>query len=155
LVLPKGQDADQWCGDGTASPCGYPCIFGACFLAQIDFSAPPSYVGVAPGVGHFVVWATTEGHRLVVPCLVGREVDTIENGGRKWDVWHCGTQPANDPGIRHRGGREIIDGGEVMQGHTVFVTIVKSTNVEVSLHGITALNRMLLLRITADMVPST
>jgi hypothetical protein len=41
-----------------------------------------------------------------------------------------------------------------MRGHTVFVTIVKDTNVEVSLHGITALNKSLLLRITADMVPS-
>jgi hypothetical protein len=41
-----------------------------------------------------------------------------------------------------------------MQGHTVFVTTVKGTNVEVSLHGIPALNRRLLVRITVDMVPS-
>jgi hypothetical protein len=41
-----------------------------------------------------------------------------------------------------------------MEGHTVFVTTVKDTNVEVSLRGITALNRRLLLRITANMVPS-
>jgi hypothetical protein len=81
-------------------------------------------------------------------------VDSIKNGGRKWAVWHCGEQPANDTGIRHRGGREIIDGGELMQGHIVFVTTVKDTNVEVSLHGITALNRRLLVRITANLVPS-
>jgi hypothetical protein len=154
LVLPKGNDVDQWCGDGKVNPCGYPCVFGACFLAQIVFSAPRSYVGTASGMGHFVVWATTQGRRVVVPCLVGRSVGSIDNGGRKWDVWHCGEQPVDDPGIRHRGGREIIDGGEVMQGHIVFVTTVKGTNVEVSLHGITALNKRLLMRITADMVPS-
>jgi hypothetical protein len=41
-----------------------------------------------------------------------------------------------------------------MQGHIVFVTVVKDTNVEVSLHRVSALNRMLLMRITADMAPS-
>ena len=151
-VLPKGQYDDPWCEDTKESPCGYPCVFGACFLGQIVFTAPRSYVGMAPGSGHFVVWATTQGHRVVVPCLVGRKVGSIHNGDRKWDIWHCGTQPVNDPAIRHRGGREIIDAGEVMQGHTVFITTVKDTNVEVSLHGITALNRRLLVRITADMV---
>ncbi len=152
--LPKGQYEDAWCENTKESPCGYPCVFGACFLAQIVFSAPRSYVGMAPGVGHFVVWATMQGQRVVVPCLVGRMVGFIDSGGRRWDIWHCGTQPTNDPGINHRGGREVIDAGEVMQGHTVFVTTVKNTNVEVSLHGITALNKRLLVRITADMVPS-
>ena len=153
-VLPKGQYADPFCGEGKENPCGYRCVFGACFLAEIVFSAPRTYVGTGPGSGHFVVWATGQGHRIVVPCLVGRKVGSIDSGGRRWDVWHCGIQPADDPGIRHRGGREIIDGGEVMQGHTVFVTTVKDTNVEVSLHGTTALNKSLLLRITTDMVPS-
>jgi hypothetical protein len=51
-------------------------------------------------------------------------------------------------------GHEIIDGGELMHGHIVLVTTVKDTNVEVSLHGVTVLNKRLLIRITADMVPS-
>jgi hypothetical protein len=42
----------------------------------------------------------------------------------------------------------------LMQGHTVFVTTVKDTTVEVSLHGITDLNKRLLSRIIAHMVPS-
>jgi hypothetical protein len=152
LVLPKGQYVDPWC-EG-ANPCGYPCIFGFCFLAEIMFTLPQSYVGIQPGVGHFVVYAVAQGRRVVVPCRVGRNVGSIENGGRKWDIWHCGIQPVNDSGFRHRGGREIIDAGELMQGHTVFVTTVKDTKVEVSLHGVTALNRRLLVRITADMKAS-
>lgn len=153
-VLPKGQYEDPWCENSKQSPCGYPCVFGDCFLAQIVFTAPRSYVGTARGFGHFVLWATTQGHRVVIPCLVGRKVASIDNGDKRWDVWHCGTQPANDPGIRHRSGREVIDAGEVMQGHTVFVTTFKNTNVEVSLHGTSTLNRRLLVRITTDMVPS-
>lgn len=154
LVMPKGQYDNSWCEEGKATSCGYPCVFGACFLAQIVYAAPHGYVGMAPGIGHFVVWATTQGRRVIVPCLIGRKVGSVENGGRKWDIWHCGEQSANDPGIQHRDGRTIIDGGEVMQDHIVFVTIVKDTNVEVSLHRVSALNRMLLMRITADMAPS-
>jgi hypothetical protein len=154
LVMPKGQYDNPWCEGGKATACGYPCVFGACFLAQIVYAAPRGYVGMASGIGHFVVWATTQGRRVIVPCLIGRKVSSVENGGRKWGIWHCGEQSANDPGIQHRDGRTIIDGGEVMQGHIVFVTIVKNTNVEVSLHRVSALNRMLLMRITADMAPS-
>lgn len=151
LLLPKGQYAYPWCEDSKANSCGYPCVFGACFLAEIVFTAPHRYVGMAPGMGHFVVWATTQGHRVVVPCLVGRKIGSIQNGGRKWGIWHCGEQSSDDPGIQHRHGHTIIDGGEVMQGHIVFVTTVKDTNVEVSLHGMTALNRRLLVQITDDM----
>jgi hypothetical protein len=154
LVLPKGQYGNPWCEDNKRNPCGYPCVFGVCFLAEIVFSAPQSYVGITPRVGHFVVWAVAQGRRLVVPCRVGRNIGSIENGARKWYIWHCGEQPVNGTGIGHRGGREIIDGGELMQGHIVFVTTVKDTNVEVSLHGITALNSRLLVRITADLVPT-
>ena len=153
-VLPRGPYVDPWCENNKENPCGYPCVSGECFLAQIVFSAPRSYVGMAPGVGHFVVWATAQGHRVVVPCLVGRKVGVIDSGGRQWDIWHCGTQPTNDPGIRHRGGRQVVDAGEVMQDHIVFVTTVKDTNVEISFHGMTALNRRLLVRITSDMVTS-
>jgi hypothetical protein len=74
LVMPKGQYNNPWCEEGKATPCGYPCVFGACFLAQIVYAAPHGYVGMAPGIGHFVVWATTQGRRFIVPCLVGRKV---------------------------------------------------------------------------------
>ena len=154
LVLPKGQYDNPWCENDRANPCGYTCVFGVCFLAQVVFSAPQSYVGMQPGVGHFVVYTVAQGRRVVVPCRVGLKVGSIKNGGRKWDIWHCGIQPVNDSGFRHRGGREIIDAGELMQGHTVFVTTVKDTTVEVSLHGITDLNKRLLSRIIAHMVPS-
>src|ERR1039458_6880573 len=40
LVLPKGQYAYLWCENGKSNPCGYPCVFGACFLAQVVFTAP-------------------------------------------------------------------------------------------------------------------
>ena len=94
LVLPKGQYDEPWCEDSKRNPCGYPCVFGVCFLAQVVFGAPHSYVGMGPGVGHFVVWATMQGRRSVVPCRVGKNVGSIESAGRKWT---SGTVASNLP----------------------------------------------------------
>ena len=155
LVLPKGQYTDPWCKNDRQDPCAYSSsVYGASFLAQAVFTAPKSYVGVSPGLGHFVVWATTQRNRVVVPCLIGRKVGAIENGGRNWDIWHCGQQSLTDPGIEYRNGHEIVDGGEVMQGHIVFATTVHGTNTEVSLHGVTSVNLRLLVKITARMQQS-
>jgi len=153
LVLPQGQYVDPWCGVAT-SPCGYHSVYGVSFLAQVVFTAPSGYVGQSAGLGHFVVWANTQGRRIVIPCLVGRKVGSVESGGRPWGVWHCGTQSSKGTRIEFRDGRQIVDGGEVMQDHLVFVTTVKDTNTEVSLHGITAVNFRLLVQITAHMQPS-
>jgi len=155
LVLPGGQYTTPWCQNDKQDPCAYmSSVYGASLLAQAVFKAPPDYVGMQAGVGHFVVWATTQGNRAVVPCLVGSKVDSMTNAGRNWDIWHCGQQSPDDPGSQVRGGREIVDGGEVMQDHIVFVTTVDNTNTEVSLHGVTTVNLQLLVQITAHMQPS-